>query len=73
MPLIIALVAVTVFSVIVALQNAALVTVKFLGWQFENTLATMILLSFALGAIAGLLVALRFMVNKNRAPSAVRQ
>lgn len=41
--------------VVVALQNAEIVTVKFLLWQFSLPRALMILASMGVGLIAGLL------------------
>ena len=42
--------------VVVALQNAEIVTVKFLLWQFSLPQALMSLASMAVGVVAGLLL-----------------
>lgn len=50
-------------ALLFALQNTAVVALSFLGWQFESSLALLILIAFATGVIVSLLVSI---------PSAVR-
>lgn len=50
-------------AIVFALQNTAIVALTFLGWQFESSLALLILIALAAGVILSLLVAI---------PSAVR-
>lgn len=45
---------IAIFAVIFALQNTALVTVTFLLWTFEQSLALVLLLSLAAGVLVGL-------------------
>lgn len=50
-------------ALLFALQNTDVVALSFLGWQFESSLALLILIAFAAGIIVSLLVSI---------PSAVR-
>lgn len=50
-------------ALLFALQNTAVVALSFLGWQFESSLALLILIAFATGVIVSLLVSI---------PSAIR-
>jgi len=45
---------IAIFAVIFALQNTAMVTVTFLLWTFEQSLALVLLLSLAAGVVVGL-------------------
>lgn len=45
-------------ALLFALQNTAMVALSFLGWQFESSLALLILMAFALGVIVSLLVSI---------------
>lgn len=49
--MIIAAIAVAIVSVVFALQNTAAVSVHFLLWQFDSTLALVLLLAVATGAL----------------------
>jgi len=49
---------VAIIAVIFALQNTAAVTVSFIVWQFDQSLALVLLLSVAIGVIIGLLTIL---------------
>ncbi len=46
----------TIFSVTFALQNNEPVTVAFASWQFDSSLAVVVLLALALGALIAALV-----------------
>ncbi len=47
-----------VAALLFALQNTAVVSLTFLGWQFESSLALLILIAFAVGIIVSLLVSI---------------
>ena len=46
---------IAVIAVIFALQNTTQVTIAFLIWQFDQSLALVLLLSLAIGVVIGLL------------------
>jgi putative membrane protein len=60
-------------AVVFAFQNVAVVTVMFLGWQFEGSLALIILLSVAAGVAISLLVSFPGMVKKSFQISGLRK
>jgi lipopolysaccharide assembly protein A len=45
-------------ALLFALQNTAVVALTFLGWQFESSLALLILIAFAAGIVVSLLVSI---------------
>lgn len=45
-------------ALLFALQNTGVTALTFLGWQFESSLALLILIAFASGALTALLVSL---------------
>lgn len=47
-----------VAALLFALQNTAVVELSFMGWQFESSLALLILMAFAAGIIVSLLVSI---------------
>lgn len=47
-----------VAALLFALQNTAVVSLTFLGWQFESSLALLILIAFAVGIIVSLLISI---------------
>jgi len=47
---------VAILAVVFALQNAVPITVSFLTWRFESSLALVLLITVALGVIMSLLV-----------------
>lgn len=55
---IIAALIIAVTAVVFAIQNAAIILVSFFLWQFQGSLALILLLTFVLGFIAGLLIIL---------------
>lgn len=55
--LIIALI-ITILAVIFALQNTATVTVTFFAWQFDQSLALVLIITIILGVVIGLLTIL---------------
>ena len=44
--------------IIFALQNTMSVSLTFLGWQFESSLALLVLITFAIGVLISLLVSI---------------
>lgn len=56
---------IALFAVIFALQNPASVTVIFLRWKFESSLALILLSTFALGVILGLVTLVTALVRRN--------
>lgn len=58
-----------ILTVIFALQNAISVTVTFLIWQFEGSLALVLMLTFVLGALVSLLVSIPAIVKRRSAIS----
>ena len=66
MPVFLALsLAVGVLTCVFALQNAAPVRVSFLAWQYEASMALVLLTTFALGAVAGLFAALPGLIKRS--------
>lgn len=55
-----------ILAVIFALQNSVLVTAVFFSWEFEGSLALMLLIALAVGVIIGLLVLLPGIMQRNR-------
>ena len=53
-------------AVIFALQNAVPVVVNFLPWEFQGSLALVLLLTLALGVIVGLLVSVPSIIRRSR-------
>ncbi len=47
-----------VAALLFALQNTAVVELSFMGWQFESSLALLILMAFAAGIVVSLLVSI---------------
>lgn len=45
-------------ALLFALQNTDVVALSFLGWQFESSLALLILMAFAAGIVVSLLVSI---------------
>ena len=60
--IIILLAIVTIFSV----QNAAIVTISFIFWKFEASLAIVIFLSVLLGVITGGIIVLSIRASKKK-------
>ncbi len=57
---------IAVLAIIFAVQNAAPVTVTFLLWQFQGSLALILLLTFVLGVMVALLAVLPGIVRRSR-------
>ncbi|MFH1575455.1 MAG: LapA family protein [Candidatus Nealsonbacteria bacterium] len=63
--LIIAALIIAIIAVLFALQNASIILISFLAWQFQGSLALVLLLTFALGFITGLLIILPKLIKKS--------
>ncbi|MBA7529546.1 Lipopolysaccharide assembly protein A [subsurface metagenome] len=57
---------VAILAVVFALQNAVPITVSFLTWRFESSLALVLLITVALGIIISLLVSVPSMIRTRR-------
>ena len=57
---------VAILAVVFALQNAVPITVSFLTWRFESSLALVLLITLALGIIMSLLVSVPSMIKRKR-------
>jgi len=57
---------VAISAVIFALQNAVPITVSFLTWKFESSLALVLLITIALGVIMSLLVSVPSMIKTRK-------
>ena len=56
---------ISILAVIFALQNAGLVSINFLIWSFKGSLALVLLLSFAAGAMSVLLILFPQVIKKS--------
>jgi len=57
---------VAILAVVFALQNAVPITVSFLTWKFESSLALVLLITIALGVIMSLLVSVPSMIKTRK-------
>ncbi|MEA2087394.1 MAG: LapA family protein [Candidatus Caldatribacteriota bacterium] len=57
---------VAILAVVFALQNAVPITVSFLTWRFESSLALVLLITLALGIIMSLLVSVPSMIKTRK-------
>ena len=53
-------------AVVFALQNAVPITVSFLTWRFESSLALVLLITLALGILMSLLVSVPSMIKRRK-------
>jgi len=56
-----------------ALQNTATVTVKFLFWTFNGSLALMLLIALSLGVLASLLATVPTLISRNATISRLKR
>jgi len=63
----IATIIILVFVVVFTLQNAEFIEVDFLFWNFESSLALVLLITFSLGIITAVLTLLPKMMEKESA------
>ncbi len=56
---------IAILAVIFALQNPTNVTVTFLTWRFESSLALVLLLTFALGVVLGLVTLISALIRRS--------
>ncbi|MBN1622696.1 MAG: LapA family protein [Endomicrobiales bacterium] len=57
---------IAIFAVIFAVQNTAVVTISFIAWRFQGSLALILLIAFGLGAIVSVLVSLPASMKRGR-------
>jgi uncharacterized integral membrane protein len=57
---------VAIVAVAFAIQNAVPVTVNFLTWRFESSLALTLLIALAVGVLVSLLASLPSMIRRHR-------
>jgi uncharacterized integral membrane protein len=57
-------VALAAISAIFAIQNAGVITVSFLGWEWEASLALILIVSLGVGVVIGYLAGLPSMFRK---------
>jgi len=57
---------VAILAVVFALQNAVPITVSFLTWKFESSLALVLLITVALGILMSLLVSVPSMIKTRK-------
>lgn len=62
---IIAALVIAILAVVFAIQNADIILVSFLAWQFQGSMALVLLLTFVLGFIAGLLIILPKLIKRS--------
>ena len=60
---------IAISAVIFALQNSIPVTVSFLIWKFESSLALVLLISLGLGVLVSFLLSIPTMIKRNRSIS----
>jgi len=63
--LIIVALIIAILAVIFAIQNVNVILISFLIWKFEGSLALVLLLTFVLGFIAGLLILLPKLLKRS--------
>jgi len=56
---------IAILAVILALQNPTNVTVTFLAWKFESSLALVLLVAFVLGVVLALVTLVSVVIRKN--------
>ena len=64
---------VAILAVVFALQNAVPITVSFLTWRFESSLALVLLITVALGILMSLLVSVPSMIKTKKMISSQRK
>ncbi len=64
--LLVAALLIAVTAVVFALQNTAVVTIYFLGWIVQGSLALVLLITFGFGLITNALASLPSRIKKNK-------
>ena len=64
---------IAIFAVIFALQNTIMVTVTFLFWQFNGSLALILLVTLAVGAVVTFLAYLPALIRNHRSVRKLRR
>jgi len=57
---------IAIIAGVFSLQNSTPVFVQFLGWQIQASMALILLVTFALGVLFGLLISLPTMIQRMR-------
>lgn len=60
-------------AIIFALQNTSVVALTFLGWQFQSSLAMLIILATIAGALLGILFSLPSIIGRSLRVRALRK
>jgi uncharacterized integral membrane protein len=64
---------IAILTVTFAVQNTAVVTIKFITWNFEGSLALALLIALGLGIVVSLLVSIPASIKKNRLISQLKK
>jgi len=64
---------IAILAVIFALQNAVPITVSFLTWKFESSLALVLLITVSLGIMMSLLVSVPSMIKRMKLVSSLKR
>ena len=56
---------IAILAVVFAIQNANIIIISFLAWQFQGSMALVLLLTFALGFVAGSLIILPKLIKRS--------
>ena len=56
---------IAILAVVFAIQNANIIIISFLAWQFQGSMALVLLLTFALGFVAGSLITLPKLIKRS--------
>lgn len=64
---------IALLAVVFALQNATMVTITFLAWQFQGSLAFLLLLTLAVGFLIGWLTAMPSVIRHRLEKSGLRK
>lgn len=62
---IVAALAIALLAILFAVQNNNLVTINLLTWQFQESLALVLLVTLAIGVVVGLLVSMPALIRRN--------
>jgi diguanylate cyclase (GGDEF)-like protein len=62
---IVAAIVIALAAIVFALQNPSPVTINFLTWQFQDSLALVLLITLAIGVLIGLLVCIPSLIRRN--------
>jgi len=60
---------ISIVAVVFALQNLTPITVNLLAWQFQGSLALVLLIALAVGVLTSVLVSMPAVIRRNRSTS----